>query len=72
MKPCKKIAYKDHDLAIADLHRINNCAGENEKPKRAYLCDRCNKWHLTKAEIDTRLFNTNQSLKFYNIWRTLL
>jgi hypothetical protein len=47
MKPCTKRRFKDHDAADRRIAEIMQQDGENHKPVRAYLCNKCDGWHLT-------------------------
>lgn len=43
-----KRRYRDHDQAIAALHRISNGSTRQRVPRRAYPCPECRGYHLTE------------------------
>src|SRR5438477_1959570 len=47
---CSKVKFRtetDADLHIAKLKRTSN---RSKIPKRSYLCEHCNSWHLTSTD----------------------
>lgn len=59
---CPKIPYKSKKQAIRVMHQIQNKQDDKPKPVRAYLCDVCQKWHLTHKEIISQVPYDNQRL----------
>lgn len=59
---CGKHRYRDHDEAVASLHRAANArqraaldgAVTDRREVRAYECDSCRGWHLTSAATWTK------------------
>lgn len=50
----KKRAFETEEEALEELKFLSVCK-EYRKLKRAYLCTRCGKWHLTKQlQYDNR------------------
>ena len=50
---CGKIVYADKKAVISQLNRLMKKRGRRGRPEylRAYYCDVCKGWHLTKNEI---------------------
>jgi len=57
---CKKVSYSTQEFAEMDIKRFGSMNRE-VKPTRAYLCIKCNTWHLTSSPI-----NANVVKKYYN------
>lgn len=68
---CTKVSYKSKEQAVKALHKIKN-APDGIKPIRAYQCDICKLWHLTKKEIISDVAYDNQRLKFRDVWEMLV
>lgn len=45
---CSKVGYPSEDEALRALLSTWRARGPRRNETRAYLCDRCPKWHLTK------------------------
>ena len=52
MENCVKIKYKSRGEALWVLKKIEENPKKRKKHKGAYLCSRCNGWHLTSKEIE--------------------
>jgi hypothetical protein len=50
MKPCTKRRFKDHEAADTRIAEIMQEEDGNHKPVRAYLCNKCDGWHLTSLD----------------------
>ncbi len=48
---CHKVYYSNESEAKKEIKRISQLTQKNEKPKRAYECDKCSGWHLTSTGI---------------------
>lgn len=48
MSDCKKVSFDNWWDAIARLNEIKKNSDREEMPQRAYKCEKCSKWHLTK------------------------
>lgn len=48
---CTKVQYTSEAFAIADIERIKRNSKRDKVPQNAYLCSRCNFWHLTSQKI---------------------
>jgi hypothetical protein len=46
-----KIRYRDHDEAVRMVHKAGQRRGT---PLRAYPCDLCTGWHITKLNVAPR------------------
>lgn len=68
---CKKVRYKDHEQATFAIHTIQQRSIKEQVPVRAYECDLCHGWHLTKAQIITNKAASTH-LKFYDQWKALI
>lgn len=59
---CKKSSFIDEKQALLFIEKKNKTSIRDIVPKRAYLCDKCLKWHITSLEnID--VFEENKELK---------
>lgn len=57
---CAKVSYSEEKYANLDIKRFS-LTNRKVKPTRAYLCVKCNTWHLTSLPI-----NSNVVKKYYN------
>lgn len=63
---CLKTAFATREEAQNRLHEIQREANKTKSkdfPKRAYLCDNCNKFHLTKVTKKQNEFKTDKNLR---------
>lgn len=68
---CAKVRYSDHEQATNALRHIKNSPNEGDKPKRAYFCEDCKGYHLTKSDMVGNV-SGNTWLKFFDAWRALI
>ena len=47
---CTKTSYSSEAYALEHIAIIANKSRRPESPKSAYLCKKCNTWHITKQE----------------------
>ena len=50
MAHCIKTSYSTEQFALDDIALIAKKSKRTESPKNAYLCKKCNTWHITKQE----------------------
>lgn len=57
-RACGKLRYPDKKAAITQINWLKKVRGRHGRPKwlRAYFCDECRGWHITKG-IDRNLKN---------------
>lgn len=67
---CTKVRYKDHEQAVGAIKRIKNMPNDGDKPIRAYQCDICHGWHITKRELVTSESKPTWLSRFAD-WRKL-
>lgn len=48
---CQKFYFSSEEEAKKEIKRIAKLSQKNEKPKRAYECEKCSGWHLTSSGI---------------------
>lgn len=53
---CKKVSYTNEKFANEDI-KLFCQSGRKIKPTRAYLCLKCNTWHLTSSPINKNVLN---------------
>lgn len=48
---CGKNRYQDKKAAVSEINRLKKVRGRHGRPEwlRAYHCDDCNGWHITKG-----------------------
>jgi len=44
---CKKASFKDEEIAMKYIKKLQATSKRDRIPQRAYLCEKCNTWHLT-------------------------
>lgn len=49
---CSKTKFRDEKTALDFITKLNKTSARSVRPLRAYLCQRCNTWHLTSQEND--------------------
>lgn len=51
---CKKAKFANEAEAIFFIEKLKKTSKRERKPQHAYLCKRCNTWHITsiKLEVD--------------------
>jgi hypothetical protein len=47
---CRKTSYSTEQFALEHIGIIAKKTTRGSSPKRAYLCKKCNNWHITKQE----------------------
>jgi len=60
---CDKIRYVSQGSANKDLKRIKRAKNRGVKPIRSYLCDLCNRWHLTSKKRDRESINKKKYIR---------
>jgi predicted DNA binding CopG/RHH family protein len=64
---CTKTSYSSERFALEHIAIIEKKSQRFESPKSAYLCKKCNTWHITKQEsienIKSQLSETKELLK---------
>jgi len=60
---CRKVRFSDENSALFTIKKINETASLKKKPTRAYLCSKCNSWHLTSKPDLYVLQDENKKLK---------
>lgn len=60
---CRKVRFSDENSALFTIKKINETASLKKKPNRAYLCSKCNSWHLTSKPDLYVLQDENKKLK---------
>lgn len=50
-RACGKLRYPDKKAAVTQINRLKKVRGRHGRPEwlRAYHCDDCNGWHITKG-----------------------
>ena len=64
---CTKTSYSTEHFALEHIAIIAKKSRRQESPKNAYLCKKCNTWHITKQEtvenLKAQLAETKELLK---------
>lgn len=60
---CKKTSYSTKNFAIEHIAIIEKKSERLVSPKNAYLCKKCNTWHITKQENIRNLKSEVKKLK---------
>lgn len=64
---CTKTSYSTEHFALEHIAIIAKKSQRQESPKNAYLCKKCNTWHITKQEstenLKAQLAETKELLK---------
>jgi tRNA uridine 5-carbamoylmethylation protein Kti12 len=63
MSDCKKIGFENEKSAKFTLKKILEVSKKKILPKRAYMCSRCGKWHLTSKRDIKVLEKENLELR---------
>lgn len=68
MKQCDKVKYATKAFAEADIKKLKSNSIRDKIPIRAYLCYRCDAWHLTSQDskemrVISNLEEQNRNLK---------
>ena len=66
---CKKVAFATEENAEFYIKKLQRTSIRLVKPQRAYLCEKCLRWHLTHIQtIDLRCVEKeNEKLKSENL-----
>jgi uncharacterized protein YlaI len=48
---CKKVSFINEQYALDYIEILRKTSKRYVKPIRAYLCEECNKWHLTHFQM---------------------
>mgnify|MGYP001770115342 CR=1 FL=1 len=48
---CKKVSFINEKYALEYIEKLRKTSKRYIKPIRAYLCEECNKWHLTHFQM---------------------
>jgi hypothetical protein len=63
---CKKVAFSDEKQALFYVDKLKKTSDRPVVPQRAYLCQKCNNWHLTSKQENktyTAILAENELLK---------
>jgi predicted RNase H-like nuclease (RuvC/YqgF family) len=60
---CRKVKFSDENSALFTIKKIEENSTIKKKPNRAYLCEKCNCWHLTSRPDIYVIQNENKELK---------
>jgi predicted nucleic acid-binding Zn-ribbon protein len=66
---CTKAKFTNESEAIFFIDKLKKTSKRERKPQTAYLCKRCNTWHITsiKLEVDIAMDKLkNQNKQLYN------
>ena len=58
---CKKVSFGTEEDANFYINKLQKTSSRELVPVRAYLCDKCTNWHLTKV-VDKTAANIIESL----------
>lgn len=68
---CKKVYFGTEKAANEHIAKLQQTSKRDKVPVRAYLCYRCNCWHLTSWEapdIDLFIKHINEEVDELNAW----
>lgn len=60
---CKKVSFINEKYALDYIEILRKTSKRYVKPVRAYLCEECNKWHLTHYQMKDLKGMENHMLK---------
>ena len=66
-KWCKKASFSNESQAKFFIEKLIKTSTRVKTPKRAYLCDKCNNWHLTSIPDKDREYELSLEIKIIEL-----